>query len=157
MHWRYVVDKIFFFEIWLLEYTQWRQWLNFPGKSRVLNYDQFLWKCKFKYPNTSAKSSWIKNLKFYKTKKSTKFVIFRPPSGFFPFQLLKKSCFTKIIVAKLSFRILNFLIPIPTKLLYFYFIWPLEFLVLRTLPWETRIQNFFVLLSRNMPDYGTIV
>ena len=61
------------------------------------------------------------------------------PLWILPFSTSEKSCFTKIIVAKLSFRILNFLIPIPTKLLHFYFIWPLEFLVLRTLPWETRV------------------
>ena len=58
------------------------------------------------------------------------------------FSTSEKGCFTEILVAKSSFRILNFLIPIPTKLLYFYFIWPLEFLVLRALPWETRVQKF---------------
>ena len=61
------------------------------------------------------------------------------PLWILPFSTSEKSCFTEIIVAKLSFRILKFLIPIPTKLLYFYFIWPLEFLVLRALPWETRV------------------
>ena len=42
------------------------------------------------------------------------------PLWILPFSTSEKSCFTQIIVAKLSFRILNFLIPIPTKLLYFY-------------------------------------
>ena len=61
------------------------------------------------------------------------------PLWILPFSTSEKSCFTKIKVAKLSFKIFNFLIPIPTKLLYFCYMWPLEFLVLRTLPWETRV------------------
>ena len=79
------------------------------------------------------------------------------PLWILPFSTSEKSCFTEIIVAKLSFRILNFLTPIPTKLLYFYIIWPLEFFGVEGITLGDPGLTFFVLLSRNMPDYGTIV
>ena len=66
------------------------------------------------------------------------------PLWILPFSTFEKSCFTEIIVAKLSFRILNFLIPIHhQKSLNLYFMWSLEFFGLNTLIWETRVYKVY--------------
>ena len=128
---------------WIFHASQWPQWLNFPCNPRVLNYDRFLRKYKFEYTNTTDKSRWICDI-------ST-------PLWILPFLILKKSCLTEMIAAKWYFRILIFKNPNNIKTTLF---------LLHMAPWIFGVEDitlgdtglkFFVLLSRNMPDYGTIV
>ena len=90
----------------------------------------------------------------FKNQKIHKFCDISTPSDLIlPFLLFtEKSCFNEI-AAKWYFKFWNFLIPIPKKSLDIYFIWAIEFLGAKDIIVGDPGLNFFVLLSKNMPNY----